>query len=55
MGDNRDNSRDSRFWGYVDRSLIVGKAQAIWFNADFSGDCSGGFQLERFGGIESNI
>ncbi len=29
MGDNRDNSSDSRFFGYVDRDLIVGRATAV--------------------------
>lgn len=34
MGDNRDNSMDSRFWGQLDEKLIKGRAWIIYWHAD---------------------
>lgn len=35
LGDNRDNSRDSRYWGTVPDKYLIGKAFLIWMNWDW--------------------
>jgi signal peptidase I len=47
VGDNRDNSQDGRWWGFVDENLLVGKATRIWFNWDLQR--SGGPAWSRIG------
>ncbi|MDT7543539.1 MAG: signal peptidase [Acidobacteriota bacterium] len=36
MGDNRDNSLDSRYWGFVPRELIIGRAMFVYWSYDES-------------------
>ena len=34
MGDNRNNSEDSRYWGFVNRDLVIGRAMFVYWSCD---------------------
>ncbi|MEO6185296.1 MAG: signal peptidase I [Steroidobacteraceae bacterium] len=38
IGDNRDNSEDGRYWGFVPEANLVGSARRVWFNFDWQRD-----------------
>lgn len=46
LGDNRDNSKDSRYWGFVPDENLVGRAFMIWMNWDGK---NGGIEFDRIG------
>jgi len=48
IGDNRDNSEDSRYWGAVPGQNVVGKASVVWMHWD----TEGGFNWSRVGRIQ---
>ena len=49
MGDNRDNSEDSRFWGFMPRSYIKGKALFVYFSFGDANGLSGTLSNIRWG------
>ena len=50
LGDNRNNSKDSRFWGFVERNEIVGKVNFVIFSLDQSN-----YYLPRLNRFFTNI
>jgi len=56
MGDNRHNSADSRYWGFVPEDHIVGKPIFIWWSSDKDrGMFSGGIRWSRLFRFVDNI
>ena len=56
MGDNRDNSQDSRYWGFMPREYIKGKALFVYFSfGDEGGGLSNLFSTVRWNRIFHQI
>ena len=51
MGDNRDDSADSRFWGFVPETNILGKASVIWMSWNSDGSFPDKIRWNRLGEV----
>src|SRR5215212_8844407 len=48
MGDSRNNSEDSRYWGFVPRELVIGRAMFVYWSYDESAKSNGNFLIDFF-------
>jgi len=48
MGDNRNNSEDSRYWGFVPRDLVIGRAMFVYWSYDESATATGNPIIDFF-------
>jgi signal peptidase I len=55
MGDNRDNSQDSRYWGFLPRDLVKGRALFIYWSFEPDGSISGVVTGTRWGRLLHQI
>ena len=55
MGDNRHNSADSRYWGFVPEDHVVGKPIFIWWSSDPDRSGFGGIRWSRLFNLVDNI
>ena len=60
MGDNRDNSQDSRYWGFLPRDYIKGKALVVYWSYEgerdqFGEEVDAGSTLRQFGSVVTHF
>jgi signal peptidase I len=55
MGDNRDNSQDSRYWGFLPESYVKGKALFIYFSFEENGSVANLFSDIAWGRILNRV
>jgi len=55
MGDNRDNSEDSRYWGFMPKSYVKGKALFIYYSFDDNGSIASVFSATRWSRLLNRV